>query len=251
MESEQAEHVESGTNHSQHSRRHSARVAVAVVIAVIVLGVGGYVLITKFIIPKNTTTTEKVLTVSDLENNSPDVHLTPETSDASVDNLTKELKAKIDKQIADKENPIKTVQTLMSVLCNTANASRPAQCVDYIKDFLANKMDTLRLTSDYYGQPDDLQVAQWRAEFYSQLVYAYRSMGQLSTGADGKSVDTTTEQLKYIGLYLEIAQNKANWGTPQTADDGHTYYFYSYDDVSEIIEFRNQLTTNNAGETTQ
>lgn len=224
-------------------RRQLTRRLIMVVIAVLLVAVAfitTYVIVSN--IAKNSPDTAKVLTVADLENNSTDTQLTPETSDASVENLTKELQAKIDKQVTNEENPIETVRTLIGVLCNTANIDRPMQCIDYIEEFLDTKMDYLKLVGAVYRQPDELRIAQWRAEFYVQLVYSYGSLEKMSIGADSQQIDATAEQLKYINLYLEIAQNPANWGEPQTADDGHTWYYYEYENTSDLIELRERLT---------
>ena len=191
---------------------------------------------------KDASDTEKILTIADLETS--EVQLTSEVSDASVKNLDKELKAKIDKQVASKENPIETVWDLVDVLCSTVNTTRPTQCVDYVKEFLDTKMDTLKLTSDTYGQPDDLQLNYWRAQFYSILVSNYGfMMDNEFTDSDGKPMDTTSEQLKYVDLYLEIAQNPASWGEPQVNEEGRTWYFYEYERTSDMLELREQLNT--------
>ena len=189
---------------------------------------------------KDASDTEKILTIADLETS--EVQLTSEVSDASVKNLDKELKAKIDKQVASKENPIETVWDLVGMLCSTANVTRPTQCVDYIKEFLDTKMDTLKLTSDSYGQPDDLQLNYWRARLYSTLVSNYGFMATNEfTSVDGKLMDTVSERLKYVELYLEIAQDPANWGEPQINGEGRTWYFYEYESTDSMLELREQL----------
>ena len=180
------------------------------------------------------------LTIDDLDD--PETVINGDLSDASVNNLSKQLKAKIDEQIANGENPIDTVRSLIGVLCNSANASRATQCVDYIKEFIDTKIDTLNLPSEDLGQPDEFQITRWRAQFYIDIAsnYQFIMINELP-GADGQPWDTTTEQIEYIDLYLEIAQNKANWGPPQTNDEGRVWYFYEYNDVEYFVEWRNQL----------
>jgi hypothetical protein len=183
---------------------------------------------------------DKVLTVEDLNNGS--AELTSETSNASVDNLTKELKAKIDKKIAAKENPVDDVLQLAGVLSNTTNATRQDQLSDFVLDFLANHEDSLSFNSEEYGVPDQLYVNEWKAQLYLDLVsnYAFMMQNQF-TGADGKPIDTTADQLKYLDLYLAIATDPANWGEPQTADDGHVWYYHKYNDTEQFIEWRKLL----------
>lgn len=246
MASEQAEYTEPSPKATRHSRRRIVRVVFIVASVVLVVGVLGYVLVTKFITPKSNGSTEKVLTLSDLDN--PATPLNSQTSDASVGNLAKDLKANIDVQIANKENPITNVRTLVGVLCSTANADRPTQCIDYILEFLSTKMDSLKLASEEYGQPDEFRITFWRAQFYEDLVYNYEFiMNNKFTGSDGEPLTTTTEQLKYINLYLEIAQNAANWGEPQiSTQDGHTWYYYEYKQTNNFIERRQQLEAGGA-----
>ena len=107
MENEPAVHIGSTPDSPLHIRywlKHRLLLGVVVLVVVAL----GYVLISAL---TNTTgkdgSTEKVLSISDLDN--PNVELDSKTSDASVENLTKVLKAKIDKQIATKENPFETV----------------------------------------------------------------------------------------------------------------------------------------------
>jgi hypothetical protein len=219
-----------------------------IVIAVFVLAGVGYILISQYMnsAVKDDITTEKVLTVADLER--PNAGINSKTSDASVDNLTKELKVKIDKQIADKVNPIETVITLIGVLCNTVNTNRQNQCVDYITEFLDTRMDALKLSSDVYGQPNELQITYWRAQFYGYLINNYEFiMNNKFTGSDGKLLDTTDEQLKYINLYLTIAQNPTNLGAPHTSvADGRIWYDYNYQDTDYFVERRKQLEAGGA-----
>jgi hypothetical protein len=152
---------------------------------------------------------EKVLTTTDLED--AEVELTSETSDASVENLTKELKAKIESQIAAGENPAGTAQRLASVLSNTSNEKRQDQLSDFIFDFLENHEDALWLDSDYYGVPDEFDVNYWKAQFYASLAYNYEFiMINEYRDSSGQVRDTTQEQLKYIDLYLALAADSAN-----------------------------------------
>ncbi|MDR0591188.1 MAG: hypothetical protein LBG75_01350 [Candidatus Nomurabacteria bacterium] len=169
--------------------------------------------------------------------------LNPETSDASVDSIVKELKIKINKQIAGRENPIDTVQQLTGVLADTTNAKRQEQLPDFILNFLQEHEDALRLPSDFYGTPDQLRVNYWKAGFYLELAYNYQSIMQKKLlGTDGKPRNTIQEQLKYLDLYLAIAQNKANWGEPQVSEeDGHVWYLYSYKNLDHIVAWRQQL----------
>lgn len=238
--------IGSATPTPQPSNHPKRRFPWALRIAIIVVGVAavlGYLFIPSLLNSngKNTSNTGKVLTIDDLDKS--DTELDGKTSDASVENLTKELKAKIEKQIANKENPIDTVMTLVGVLCSTANATRQNQCIEYITNFLDTKMDTLKLSSEEYGQPDALRIAYWQAKFYANLAYGYKFiMDNEFTGSGGKPVDTTAEQLKYVNLYLGTAQNSANWGEPQTSEeDGHTWYYYEYGDTDDFIEWREQL----------
>jgi hypothetical protein len=209
-----------------------------VIVALAVIAVG-YVLISK-LTTTNDSTTEKVLTSADLEN--PNVKLDSETSDASVENLTNELKAKIDKQIIAKENPFETVDQLASVLANTTNKSRQGQLPEFVQGFLAKHEDSLWFKTDS-GTPDQAQVNYWKAKLYAKLVYNYQFIMQNKfTGSDGKLIDTTKEQLKYIDLYLAIAQNHTNWGEPQISEeDGHTWYYYEYEATNDFIALRGQL----------
>lgn len=198
----------------------------------------------KLIIPlnKDSSNITKTLTSQDLDN--PKVGLGSDTSDASVETLSKELKSSIDKQIANKQNPIDTLTTLVGVLCGTTNANRAYQCIDYIKEFLAAKMDTLRFSSDLYGEPDELQVTYWRAQLYADLVASYKLIMQNNfLRTDAKKKEAVTEQLKYIDLYLALAKDQHNWGMAQTTEDGRTWYLYDYDNVEELTEWRAQLVS--------
>ncbi len=193
---------------------------------------------------KNKAGSDKVLSLADLDD--PTVEVNSETSDKSVDNIVKELKAKINEQVAAKENPIETVRKLVGILCNTANAQRATQCIDYVKEFLDSKMDTLKLTSYEYGQPDKAQMNYWRAQFCADLAYGYEFIvnNNLMT-ADSKPIATVDDQLKYSNLYLEIAQNTANWGEPQVSEsDGHTWYAHQYEHTDTFLQWREQLRGN-------
>ena len=214
---------------------------VAIVSVILMALIGGYLLISRYLADRNVSGAEKVLSVADLEDAS--VDLSSRTPDSSVESLAKELKVKINKQIADKENPIETVRILVGVLCNTANAKRPTQCVDYVREFLDTKIDTLKLESDLYGKPEEAQINQWRAQFYADLAYGYQMiMNNKFTGPNGQPFDTTDEQFKYVNLYLEISQDPKNWGEAQTnEEDGRTWYFYDYPETQAFVEWREQL----------
>ena len=213
-----------------------------VIVGGIVLGLVAlsYVGISRTINNSKEASSQKVLTTTDLEN--PNVKLDSTTSDASVGNLEKELKAKIDKQIAAKENPFDTVNQLAGVLANTTNKTRPNQAVDFLEGFLTEHKNALSFPTED-GTPDQAQVNYWTAKLYAKLVYAYQfMMANKFTGSDGKTIDTTKEQLKYIDLYLAIAQDRNNWGEPQISEeDGHTWYLYSYEHTSDFIDQRKQL----------
>ncbi|HOR23090.1 MAG TPA: hypothetical protein PLF57_00160 [Candidatus Saccharibacteria bacterium] len=207
-------------------------------IAAILLG--GFLLIPKFTnTTKNNPTTEKILTVDDFEN--PNVVITPQTTNASVDNLTKELKTKIDKQIAAKQNPFETVYQLASVLDNTTNKSRQNQLTGFIQDFLANHEDTLwyKIGSE---TPDQAQVNYWKALLYVKLVYNYQFiMLNKFTGSDGKLIDTTKDQLKYIDLYLDLANNPESHSR-STAQYKNALLAYEYDQTEDFIVLKNKLS---------
>lgn len=179
------------------------------VIIVLVVATLGYLLVSKLSNnAKDNSTTDKVLTVSDLENSN--VELTRQTSNASVDNLTRELKAKIDKQIADKQNPIDAVNELAGVLSNTTNQNSQDQLTNFIEDFLANHEKTLWFVYEY-NKPDQAQVNYWKAQLYAYLVNNYQNMAYYKfTDANGKPIDTTKQQLKYIDLYLALANDPAS-----------------------------------------
>ena len=228
-------------------RRFSWRLS-AILLAIIVIAAVGYVFVPKLLhLGSNEDSgTNNVLTIDDLDK--ADVELGSNTSGASVENLTKQLKAKVEKQIADKQNPIDTVLTLVSMLRNTANAERQNEAIDYVTTFLDTKMDALKLDSDEYGTPDTLRTTYWRAQLYAHLVYSYKFiMDNQFTGSDGKPRNTASEQLKYVNLYLDIAQNSANWGEPQTSqEDGRTWYYYNYDHTEDFIELRDELKAGGA-----
>lgn len=208
----------SRTIHRQRSLAYKV-VVVGIVLGLVALG---YIGISKIINNSKDTSTQKVLTTTDLEN--PKVKLDSETSDASVENLTKELKVTIDKQIAAKQNPFETVNQLAGVLANTTNAKRPNQTVDFLEGFLAEHKNALSFPTEA-GAPDQAQTNYWTAKLYAKLVYGYQfMMANKFTGTDGKPIDTTKEQLKYIDLYLTISQDRKNWGDPQISEtDGHIW----------------------------
>ena len=192
--------------HKSFTKKKWLIIGVIATIVVVVVVAISFLLITKIInISKDNSGTQKVLTVKDLDN--PKVELTPSTSKASVDNLNKGLTAEIDNQIAAKQNPFETVYQLAGVLDNTTNKSRPNQLTDFIQDFLANHENELWFNTGS-GTPDQAQVNYWKAKLYAKLVYNYQFiMLNKFTGSDGKPIVTTNDQLKYIDLYLGLANN--------------------------------------------
>ena len=191
---------------------------------------------------KEAPSTDTILSVADLDN--PEAEIGSDTSDATVDTLSKELKTKIDQQVAAKENPYTTVRTLIGVLCSTANSDRPMQCIDYTKSFLDKNMDILRFPGEEYGDPANLRMTYWRAEMYATLAYQYEFIvNNQFTDTDGKPLATVNDILTYINLYLEIAQNPVNWGEPQTAEEtGAIWYLYDYRNTEYFVQWREQLT---------
>lgn len=217
-----------------------ALVAVGIIV---VLGVG-YILVSRLTDTNSKTSTQKVLTTTDLEN--PNVKLDSTTSDASVGNLEKELKVKIDKQIAAKENPFDTVNQLAVVLANTTNKTRPNQMADFVEDFLAKHEDTLSYASES-GHPDQAQINYWKAELYAKLVYNYQSVMQDKfTGSDGKPLDTTKKQLKYVNLYLTLANDPVSH-PPISEEDKGIIVGYVYQDASDFLVLKNSLTGGSTG----
>ena len=190
---------------------------------------------------------ERILTIADLDD--PDFQPTPNISDTSVENLTKEFKAKIDRQIAAKENPFETVSQLANVLLNTLDEKRQDQTSGFIEDFLASREYALWFNDEHGNTPDQAQVNHWKAKLYALLVRNYQTIMALQlTGPDGKSRNTTQDQLRYINLYLEIAQNPTNWGEPQISYvDGHTWYFYTYEDTDDFVVLGQRLESSRAG----
>ncbi len=210
--------------------------AIIVVLAVATLG---YLLISK---PTNSdkddSASKNVLTAADLED--PDVELTPDTSNASVDNLTKDLKAKIDKQIAAKENPIETVKELSGVLSNTTNEKRQDQLAVFLEDFLAKHENALKFDTES-GTPDQAQVNYWKAELYADLVYNFKNlMENKFTDASGKPINTTKEQLKYIDLYLARANDPASH-PPIPEEDKDIFVGYVYNESNYFSELKTTL----------
>lgn len=244
MDKEPVVHVVSALDSPLHPR-YWLKSKPFMVIAILIAIALGCVLVSKLTNTDNNSSTERVLTVGDLDK--PDVKINSETSDASVNNLTKELKAKIDKQIAAKENPFETVDQLAGVLSNTTNKTRQDQLTSFLVDFLAKRGDTLWFKVDS-EPPDQAQVNYWNATLYAKLVYNYQFMTlNKFAGSDGKLVDTSKEQLKYINHYLALAQNPANWGEPQISqEDGHTWYYYEYVHTNDFIEWRKQLEVGGA-----
>jgi hypothetical protein len=217
-----------------------------VVIVVLVVATLGYLLISRLInTAKDDSNTRKVLTVNDLEN--PDVELVSDTSNASVDNLTKELKAQIDKQIAAKQNPNETVKKLAGVLSNTTNDKRQDQLTSFVEDFLANHENALWFNTEFVT-PDQAQVNYWKAGLYADLVYNYQFiMLNKFTGSDGKPIDTTKEQIKYIDLYLTLANDPASH-PPIPEKDKDIFVGYVYKEATYFLELKSKLSS---GETAQ
>ncbi len=219
-------------------KNHAVRFIALGAIIVLVVAALGYVLISKLTTSKGDSRTEKVLTIADLQN--PDIELTSNTSDASVESLTKALKAKIDKQIAAKENPIETVKELVGVLSNTTSEKRQDQLTSFLEDFLAKHESTLWFEHED-GTPDQAQVNYWKAELYAYLVHNFQFLMESKfTDADGKSIDTTKEQLKYIDLYLALANDPASH-PPIPEEDREIFPGYVYDEAGSFLELRNRL----------
>jgi hypothetical protein len=222
-----------------HSSRYLLIRGLLVVVVVLVVVALGYLLIPKLInIITKDNSTEKVLTIADL--GKPDVQITPDTSDASVDNLDKGLQAEIDKQIAAKENPFETTYQLAGVLSNTTNKSRPYQMADFVIDFLTNHENELWYATEL-GLPDQAQVNYWKGELYERLVYNYQFIMQNKfTGSDGKPIDTTKEQLKYIDLYLALANDPKSHIA--ISEEKRAFLTdYQYNEVNNFLELKSRL----------
>ena len=216
-----------------------------VVIAVVVVATLGYLVFLRFASTTSDSKAEKVLTITDLDN--PDVKLDVETSDASVENLTKELETKIDKQIAAKENPFDTVYQLAGVLASTTNKTRQNQLTSFLENFLSKHEETLQYATES-GEPEQAQINYWKGKLYAKLVYNYQFMEQNKfKGSDGRLIDTTKEQLKYIDLYLALANDPASHPPIPEADNG-VIVGYIYNEMSDFLELKNDLAQ---GGTTQ
>lgn len=227
--------------HKSFTKKKLMIIGLFVAITVLFVAILGYLLITTITnIAKDDSDTEKVLTIKDLENS--DVELTPDTPDASVENLTSELKAKIDKQIAAKENPIDTVKELAGVLSNTTNQNRKDQLIDFVKDFLANHKDKLWLKYEY-NMPDQAQVNYWTSELYAYLVYNFQNiMENKYTDARVKPINTTKDQLKYIDLYLSLANDPASH-PPIPEEDKDVFVGYLYKDANSFSQLKSRLAS--------
>lgn len=215
-----------------------------VVIVVLVVVTLGYLLVSKLTNTANDNSTDgKVLTIKDLEN--PNVELTPNTSNTSVENLTKGLNAKIDKQIAAKENPIETVKETAGVLSNTTNQNRQDQLTNFLEDFLANHKDSLWFKYQY-DMPDQAQVNYWTSELYAYLVYNFQNtMENKFSDASGKPINTTKEQLKYINLYLALANDPASH-PPIPEEDKDIFVGYVYNEADNFTGLKSRLTEGGA-----
>lgn len=236
---------EEPTPKSPRRSRHWLIRRLFVVIVILVVVALGWLLISVLAntTAKNNSTTEKILTINDLDN--PDVELDSETSDATVENLSKELKAKIDTQILAKENPIETVNQLAGVLANTTNKTRQDQLAGFLEDFLAKHDDALRFKADS-EMPDKAQINYWKAELYAKLVYNYQFMMLNGfTGSDGKPIDTTKEQVKYIELYLALANDPASH-PPIPEEDRGIFVGYVYNEANDFLELKNSLSEGRA-----
>ncbi len=222
-------------------RRRPRKKWLVIIISVIILlagVIGAYIVIFNKSTKQEKPSTEKILTLDDLDRS--DAHLTPETSDASVNNLTKQLKAKIDKQIALKENPIDTVSDLAGILSNTVNSTRQNQLIDFMDDFLANHEDSLWFTYNH-DIPSQAQVNYWKAELYAYMVYYYRNlMNNKFTDSSGKPIDTSAQQLKYIDLYIALANDPASH-PPIPEEDRYYMAGYRYVETDGFTELKNEL----------
>ncbi len=215
----------------------SGLLAVVVLVVVVV----GYLLISKITdTSKDDSDTKNVLTIKDLEK--PGTDLDSGTSNASVNNLNSELKAKIDNQITAKENPIETVKELAGVLSNTTNEKRQDQLTNFLEDFFANHKDALWLKNDH-NTPDQAQVNYWTSELYSYLIYNfYNMMENKFTDSSGKPINTTKEQIKYIDLYIALANDpKSHIVIPPEDKDFLSDYDYKY--ANDFLKIKNDINT--------
>jgi len=180
----------------------------------------------------------EILTIEDLED--PNVNLSPNISDASIGNLADTLKDKIDEQITAKENPIETVKQLSGVLSNTTNEKRQDQLSNFLDDFLTNYEDSLWLANGY-KIPDQAQVNFWKAELYSYLIHHYqRLMDTDYLDVDGKPLNTTKEQLRYIEMYLNLA-NDPNSHIVISEKDKGIITDYEYNEADDFLDLKSQL----------
>jgi hypothetical protein len=204
----------------------------------------GYALIVKLTntASKGNVSTEKVLTVNDLNN--PEVKIDSDTSDTSVRSLAQELTATIDKQIAAKENPFETVKQLAGVLSSTTSPTRQDQLADYIQDFLAKHEDSLWFEAES-RTPDQAQVNYWKAQLYASLVYNYQFiMVNNFLDTNGKPRDTTKQQLQYIELYLAL--DRATESHPPIPEESRGVITgYVYGETQNFLVLKNKLTTGN------
>lgn len=141
---------------------------------------------------------------------------------------------------AVKENPIDTVEELADILSNTVNSTRQDQLIVFMEDFLANHEDSLWFTYNY-DTPSQAQVNYWKAELYAYMVYYYRNlMNNKFTDSDGKLVDTSAEQLKYIDLYIALANDPASHPAIPEED---SYYMagYQYKEIDTFTALENEM----------
>ncbi|NTW62229.1 hypothetical protein HGB25_02360 [Candidatus Saccharibacteria bacterium] len=210
---------------------------ILVVVLLVMASAGGWLVWNFINSTKDDSKSGKVITIKDLDD--ADVDLSEKTSDATVANLTKSLKAKIDRQIADKENPIDTVKELSGVLSGTTNQKRQDQLANFLEDFFANHEDALWL--DNGGIPDQAQVNYWKGELYARLVFNFQRMAESNfTNATGKPIDTAKGQLKYIDLYLALAGDpNSHIVIPENAKEFLADYEYSH--ANTFLALKNDL----------
>jgi hypothetical protein len=129
---------------------------------------------------------------------------------------------------------------LVGVLFNTTNKTRQNQLADFLQDFLANHEDAFWFENES-GAPDQAQVNYWKAQLYVSLVYNYEFiMLNKFSGFDGKPLDTTKEQLKYVDLYLALANDpKSHPFIPE--EDRDVFVGYVYDHTEYFLELKDKI----------
>lgn len=216
------------------------RKRIVIATGVLVVIIIGCVVALRFVAPANTASSVTgILTAADLDN--PSIRINSETSDVSVENITKELKAKIDEQIAAKQNPYETVYKLAATLSNTANKTRKDQVTVFVEDFLASHEDSLWFEVDS-EVPSQADVNHWKAQLYALLVYNYQFIAVNEfTNSAGKIIDTTAEQLKYINLYLTLAYDPAS-KSRATNEYKEAQSAYDYNETQNFLVLKKQLS---------